>query len=306
MSAQTVDDSHHSLPGCAALTRELGEPLAGTATAIRSWLLLEQRGPWSLTAREDVLRAALPPERHDQLTALAATKGLRPLLVRRPGRSRTGPLTVLMASSLEGRTWVERRMVDDLAELDALDLAQLADGVPGQGEPVEGPVYLVCTHGAKDLCCAVQGRPVAAALAAVAHDAVWECTHLGGHRFAANVAVLPDGLLYGQVPVERVTELALAHRSERLVPDLLRGRSRDEPAAQAAEIAVRRERGLTGLADVQVLGTEQVQARVLVHLRALGEVVDVTVEQVPLGCGGATSCAGRTDPTALRAHILPP
>lgn len=291
-----------SLPGCATLSHQLGEPLGGTASAIRSWLLLEQRGPWSLTAREDVLAAALPP---DRLAELASLPGLRPLLIRRPGRSRSGPLTVLMAHSVRDRTWVEQRLVDDLREVADLDLDRLARGDRGQGEPVEGPVYLVCTHGATDLCCAVQGRPVAAALSAVAPGAVWECTHLGGHRFAANVAVLPAGLMHGRVPVERATDLALAAGEGRVLPDLLRGRSCDDPAVQAAEVAVRRERDLTGLHDVEVLGTEPAEGAVLVRLRVAGAEVEVAVDQVALACGGVSACAGRTDPTALRARLLP-
>ena len=291
-----------NLPGCAVLSRTLGEPLAGTATSVRTWLLLEQRGPWSLTAREDTLAAALPPDRLAELGALA---GLRPLLIRRPGRAESGPLTVLMASSVRGRTFIEQRLVDDLAEVSELDLGQLAAGEPGQGEPVDGPVHLVCTHGAKDRCCAVRGRPVAAALAAVVPGAVWECTHLGGHRFAANVAVLPDGLLYGQVPVERVTELALACAERRLVPDLLRGRSSDEPAVQAAEVAVRRERDLTGPDDVELLGTESADGAALVRFSVAGSPVVVTVTSVPLAGGGSSSCAGRTEPAVLRARLLP-
>ncbi|MDP9392751.1 MAG: hypothetical protein M3Q27_00150 [Actinomycetota bacterium] len=49
------------------------------------------------------------------------------------------------------------------------------------------------------MCCAVSGRPLAAALTAAYGDRVWECTHLGGDRFAGNVAVLPHGYLYGRV-----------------------------------------------------------------------------------------------------------
>lgn len=291
------------LPGCAVLAGQLGEPHAGTATAIRSWLLLEQRGPWSRGSCDAVLEQVLPTDRLAQLTGLRATAGLRPLLIRRPGRSRSGPLTVLLASSVAGRSWIERLTVDDLHEVAAVDLARLAAGEPGQGEPVTEPVYLVCTHGAKDLCCAVQGRPVAAALAAVAPDEVWECTHLGGHRFAANVAVLPDGLLYGRVPPERAAEIALTHTAGRLVPDLLRGRTRDPVAAQAAEVALRRSQQLTGLTDVTVVDTRPGEHGVLVRLETALSTVEFTVDEVELGCSGMNSCSGESRPSMLRAQL---
>ncbi len=59
---------------------------------------------------------------------------------------------------------------------------------------------LVCTHGRHDVCCAVRGRPVAAALAAAATGwDVWECSHVGGDRFAANVLLVPSGELFGSL-----------------------------------------------------------------------------------------------------------
>ncbi|HEU5385864.1 MAG TPA: sucrase ferredoxin [Streptosporangiaceae bacterium] len=44
---------------------------------------------------------------------------------------------------------------------------------------------LVCTNGKRDRCCAVRGRPVAAAIADATGWDTWESSHLGGHRFAA-------------------------------------------------------------------------------------------------------------------------
>lgn len=292
-----------SLPGCAALSCALGEPVAGTASAIRSWLLVEQRGAWTESARDDVLGRVLPPDRLAELERVWDDEGLRPLLIRRPGRATPGPLTVLMACSLAGRTWVERLMVDDPGEIAGLDYARIAAGEPGQGEPVAAPVFLVCTHGSKDMCCAVYGRPVAAALEQAGGD-VWECTHVGGDRFAANVVALPEGLMYGRVPVERAAELVTATRAGRLLPDLLRGRSRDPQPAQAADIAVRRARGLTATADVEVLATEPATGGVRVTLRAGTEELEVLVDEVGLGRSGHSRCNGEATPSRLRTREL--
>jgi hypothetical protein len=97
------------------------------------------------------------------------------------------------------------------------------------------PVYLVCTHGRHDACCAVRGRPVAAALAAAYPDRTWECCHIGGDRFAANVVVLPHGLFYGHVSVTRAVELAKRYDEGTVVPDLLRGSGAFTPPVQAAQ-----------------------------------------------------------------------
>jgi hypothetical protein len=97
------------------------------------------------------------------------------------------------------------------------------------------PIYLVCTHGRHDACCAVRGRPVAAALASAYRERTWECSHIGGDRFAANVVVLPHGLFYGHVPPTRVVELARQYDQGLVVPDLLRGSGAFTPPVQAAQ-----------------------------------------------------------------------
>ena len=64
---------------------------------------------------------------------------------------------------------------------------------PGFGEEVTEPVYLVCTNGRHDRCCATYGRP-ALALQASHGDLTWESSH-GGDRFAGNLACLRRPLL---------------------------------------------------------------------------------------------------------------
>ncbi|MGW1346515.1 sucrase ferredoxin [Kribbella sp. NPDC002412] len=103
------------------------------------------------------------------------------------------------------------------------------------GEPSDEPAYLVCTHGRHDACCSVRGRPVAAALAATYPERTWECSHIGGDRFAANVVVLPHSLFYGHVSAPRAVELAKHHDEGLVVPDLLRGSGAFIPPVQAAQ-----------------------------------------------------------------------
>jgi hypothetical protein len=120
-----------------------------------------------------------------------------------------------------------------------------ADLVPGRRR------YLVCTNGARDPCCAIRGPAVAQALERVLPGHVYECSHLGGHRFAANVLVLPDGLCFGRLDVRAAVALASELEEGRLPLDHLRGRTSLTPEQQAAEILVRRELGLTGLDDLR-------------------------------------------------------
>ncbi len=113
--------------------------------------------------------------------------------------------------------------------------------------------YLVCTNGARDPCCAIRGPAVAQALARALPGQVYECSHLGGHRFAANVLVLPETLCFGRLDARTAVALAAELEAGRLPLDHLRGRTALEPEQQAAEILVRRELGLTRLDELRHL-----------------------------------------------------
>ena len=101
----------------------------------------------------------------------------------------------------------------------------------------EGRAFLVCRNGARDPCCALYGADVARALG----DRAVDCTHLGGHRFAANVLVLPENLAFGRLDGPSAVALASVLDAGRLPLEHLRGRCSLEPEQQAAEIFIRRE-----------------------------------------------------------------
>ncbi len=290
-------------PGCATVARTLGETPEGTATPMRSWILIEHPDAWARDVADKVLASALPASRLRELADLRRREGLRPLLVRRPGyRAGTqSTRTVLVGSAHPGRRWLERVEITDLRELADLDLAAVAAGRGGIGTPVTEAVFGVCTHGTKDMCCATLGRPVAKALSDAAPGRVWETTHLGGDRFAGNVLVLPGGFLYGHVTSTSAPRLAAAADDDRVLPELLRGRTSVGMRAQVAEIAVRRVTGLHGLDDVEPIGED---ASGLVLVRAGGTRMGVRLGRHPLGVCGTSRCAGPSTPCGYSVDEL--
>ncbi len=132
----------------------------------------------------------------------------------------------------------------------------------------DGRAFLVCRNGARDPCCTLYGADVSRALG----DRAVDCTHLGGHRFAANVLVLPDNLMFGRLRADSAVALAAELEAGRLPLDHLRGRCSLEPVQQAAEILLRRELGIQDLDGLRhVAGTTFVRAdggRVTAELEA--------------------------------------
>lgn len=262
---------------CSVASREAGEPVEATAPHAVSWLGVVVPGSWpaqALTRLPDPLRSALDD-----------APGVRAVLLRPVGRGTTD-VGLVLAGSVPGRTWLREVGTDDTdGALRTITgspdlLVRLATGRdPGLGRQVDRPAVLVCTNGARDACCAREGRPAAALVASRlgapvarlvgrprSRVRVWESSHLGGHRFAPTAAVLPHGVLLGGLGPDPV---ALADAVDdllagRTVLQGYRGRSTYRPVEQAAETAVRRHLAVIGTNagpdDVQVDGSEVVDA----------------------------------------------
>ena len=232
---------------CSALAEDLDEPMAGTVDWRPRWLLVEDRSAWGSHAVRDVLGAPFE--------AAAKDVGLRPLLVRqREGPPETDAVRRVFVVDTVTRLSVTRtiRSVSELRidELVGPPLATI-------GDPVSGPMFLVCTNGKRDACCALRGRATLAALDAVDADATWECTHLGGHRFAGNLVCLPDGIVYGRVTPDVAPRLATAYRDGRLDLEHMRGRSMLSGSAQVAEVELRRRFALDGTRDLELVEADE-------------------------------------------------
>ncbi|MGW2521353.1 sucrase ferredoxin [Streptomyces sp. NPDC001617] len=232
---------------CSTASLELDEPLAGTAATARTWLLLEQPGPWGAKA---LTSSHLDPALGRALEAATKGTGVRIALIRRPGRhadlGTPAARQVYAAHTVPGGVWLHAATVRDPQDLLGLDFAALGRGEHQTFDSVLGarphsgdPLALVCTNGKRDRCCALLGRPLAAELAASGVEGVWEVTHLGGHRFSPTLLVLPYGYAYGRAQAHAVKEVLHSVQDGRIVVEGCRGNSAWERPGQAAELAVR-------------------------------------------------------------------
>lgn len=285
---------------CAAASIDRDEAQHGTASRVHRWLLVEQPGPWGAEA---AMESRLDVDVATRLDGAANEHGLRLLLIRRPRRApgasgskdaaREDSRRVFLAHSSTERSWLEALDVPagELGGIADLDLAALAHAEPpGIGE-AHPSIHLVCTHGRHDPCCADFGRPVARALTAEGAPEVWESSHLGGDRFAANLVCLPEGIYYGRVAPERAAGIVAGHRAGMIDLDCYRGRSCWPPVVQSAEIFARRhldERRLdvTKVLDLQV---DDGRAVVLIQVDG-GPRVEVEAHRV------------RAEPNLLTCH----
>lgn len=245
---------------CSESARE--EPLAGTAPFRRYWWVIEHPGPWpARPIQESVLGESaswvMPlNERTDTAVLLSRQRD--------PHRPR--------------RVW----RADTLRQT-------LVTGLCGPSRPVLGSsdedLTLVCTHARRDQCCALFGRPLLTVI-----DGARESTHIGGHRFAPTVLLLPSGILLGRCgPAEWP---AVGSLGPEAVP-YYRGRTSLDGPAQVADAEARRIWGLGLLHDVSIERMTEASPHRF-RVSCAGRSCEIAVESSETAC--VASCGKDPEP----------
>ncbi len=240
---------------CAAVSSANAEPLAATASRIDTWVLIEYRGAWARDVLGDCLFSPeLKAHLREQVKQLERA---RLLFVKKPERRAQSGRHVFFGTSKPGQERFFELELEHQNDLLGFDFAAALGAGGGEATSVDGPLFVVCTHGKRDRCCAKFGRPLYDALR---HEtdprSVWQSTHVGGDRFAGNVVVLPHGLYYGRVEPDGVEAVLEAQAAGRIDLEHYRGRSANSFPVQAAERAVRERTGLLGIGDLTFLGSK--------------------------------------------------
>ena len=208
---------------CSFASVEDEEPIIGTAPTDTEILLVESPGPWG---REAVTDNRLPEVVRDHLGGL----DLKVFLLRRYDGS-AGPGTrVFLARATDEGYDVRGTVLDRPEDLLGLDLASLP--------AYDGPLWLVCTNGKRDRCCAELGRPIAGLLSQEWPEGTWETTHLGGHRFSGTLLALPSGLTLGRLDTSNVLAACEAIERGEVPVEWVRGRAGRPGAEQVRELHV--------------------------------------------------------------------
>ncbi|NWG17169.1 MAG: sucrase ferredoxin [Chloroflexi bacterium] len=235
---------------CCNDSLQLGEYLPGTAPRSDVWLLLENPAPWGAEALQE---SRLPEAVKAGLSGwLKAIPNARLQFIKQDGSGERRLFYVALART--GRLY--RFELDAYENLLALDIPALVGGAADyESHRSDERLFLACTNGKRDACCAVNGLPLYHKLRDAAGDAAWQSSHIGGHRFAGTFVCLPHGLYYGRV--DDPAPIVAAYRKDEFYTVDCRGRCTIELAAQSAEIYLREQTGLTALDALRLAGVQQ-------------------------------------------------
>lgn len=247
---------------CSLFSQQSHEPLIASAIQTRFYFLLEYPHPWGAKALEE---SDMDEEVKAHLKkATKAISDSRLLLIKKAKRLQK-EITFYFIRAEVTQSALYAFHLEDYRQLIDLDLSMMAqEGYPNLEEKRSSKkLLLVCTNGKRDRCCAKFGLPTLKAVQGHLADEpqweVWQSSHVGGHRFAPNVLVMPWGLLYGRILPDEVGSLIESVKKEEIVLNRLRGRTCWPPFVQAAEYLLRQEEKQNALKAYDLLSTTEVE-----------------------------------------------
>ncbi len=242
---------------CSELSRQVAEKSNGTASIGGVWLLVEYPHAWGPKAFQD---SALSPAVKAYLGRLVKTVPRARLLFIKRDRPRQDHLTFFIVRCRESSPFIVKFKLDHHEQLLDINIASVATGgSPAGGTVSESPLFLVCTHGKRDKCCAKFGYPLYKSLREYADGMVWQSSHVGGDRFAANLVCFPHGLFYAHVTEMSGQMIVSEYQRQRLVLAEYRGRACYSYPVQAAEYFIRSESKETAIDGLRHLDHERLE-----------------------------------------------
>jgi len=242
---------------CSDIAREHNVPLMASATRGGLWFLLEYSGSYEGKAFE---QSEIPKQVKDHLQGVKIP-GLktRMLLIRQEdSRQRDGLHFFIGMTDPQNPRLFEYRLQSYTAILE-LNLAALAaQGFEDSEHLRREPLFLVCTNGRRDACCARYGPEIYQAMREEAGDAVWQSSHIGGHNKAPNTLFFPHGVEYGNTTATEIRHLVTQYQDGKMALEHYRGRVCFDEPAQAAEHFWRQETGNLDLPGMRLVSLESI------------------------------------------------
>lgn len=220
------------LKSCSEISLDSKEQLFGTSPRVNFWILIEYCSEWD----ENVLKSIdISHEVKLKLSELLLSNDYTRLQWIKNNEQRNEKLSFYLIESTESSKSVYKKTLTGYEDILRLNL----NNIVTNSNRSETPLILVCTHNSYDACCGKLGNEVFQYIFAESGFEVWQTTHLGGHRFAANILFLPNGIYYGRVDKSDFEILKSDFMKNRMTINNLRGRSFYEKYTQAADYYLR-------------------------------------------------------------------
>jgi (2Fe-2S) ferredoxin len=238
--------------------------------------------------------------------AETAMPGLALFFIRRINP--TQPPFIYVAITAEAQPRLYRALQSDVNFFGSLP-ALLTEGQSGMGVQWlhAEPLYLICTDGKRDRCCAKFGLPIYNEAKTLMGNRARQSSHIGGDRFAPTLVRLPEGLYYGHLTTPDVRTIIDAHGARRVYLPKYRGRMCYDFVVQAADYFLR---DITATTDWDAFPFDRSELlrenvwRVTFRAPSAGAVHALVVERYKSDVLVLGSCASQTKSPSRRYQLL--
>ncbi len=233
---------------CSELSAESGEQLFGTAPRVDNWFLLEYNGNWN---KDALLSSSLSEDIKECINKfLDSFPNSRLQFIKKDTKDLQN-IGFYYAKSTEFEPKLYKFSLNSYEDIINLDIKNLIETGEIRDSESDEKIVLVCTHGAYDTCCGKLGVPVYNSIKDNKNISAWNSTHVGAHRFSANLVTLPEGIYYGRVNPENVNSLIGSHLKEEIYLDCFRGRSCYSQTSQVSDYFLREKIKDLGIYDIE-------------------------------------------------------
>ena len=240
---------------CATESKLGNDEQIGSASYFKKLILLEYRLPFK---EEAFAESELPQNVKDTLNSyLSANEHTRLLLIRNP-EFEQGELSIFGINNTGKENKVNRKFISSYEEILDIDLSILFEDNSNLNH--EGYLYLVCTNGTKDKCCAKLGIPIYNEFKKNRPEVTWQCSHVGGDRFAPTMFTIPSCTNYGHLVKEDVTSIINHEENKAIYLDKLRGQAFLNFYEQAATYFLRKKLRDSKLGTIIVIESEKLDS----------------------------------------------
>lgn len=213
---------------CSHSSRQNNEQWLGTASPAQVWIALSHPKPWGATALASVDIGDLNRKHLTSLFSLYPDSRIQIVT-----QKSTSDIILFFAVAFEHDQRLYRIPLENYDQI--LDLSWsdiIANKLAYQKYLTDDAIYLICTNAQHDPCCGERGQALFDQYAD--NEQVWQCSHLGGDRFAANIVSLPTGNYYRRVDADALKKIIAAEQHQQVHIDNFAGRSCHERITQVA------------------------------------------------------------------------
>lgn len=275
---------------CSQYSRQNNEAWLGTASPAQVWIALSHPKPWGATALASV---DIGDQNRKHLTSLFSLYSDSRIQI--ITQKETSDIVLFFAVAFEHDQRLYRIPLENYDQILKLSWKDIIAHKPEyQKYLTDDAIYLICTNAQHDPCCGERGQ---ALFDQYSHnEQVWQCSHLGGDRFAANMVSLPTGSYYRRVDADALRNIIATEQKNRVHISNFAGRSCYERITQVAFYYLLKTYPETTINDWTFKNKEETEPLLfnVTFLDQDGHEVIVTIEQINTGISDFFTCNAAT------------